>query len=93
MKINRPLTEEEFNDVFTKLEDEVKKIEENHSEYFKDTKNPQSIDYAQVSSQTDWTGITVFNVPFISFFDKSLSEEIKNEVRQKFIDIVIEITN
>lgn len=71
MKINRPLTEKEFNDFFTKLEDEVRKIKENHSEYFKDNENPQGIDYAQVSSQTDWTGITIFNVPLIIFGDHS----------------------
>lgn len=93
MKINRPLTEQELNVVFFRLENEIKKIKENHSEYFKDNKNPQSIDYVQVSGQTDWTGINIFNVPFISFVDNSLSEVIKNEVRQKFIDIVIEITN
>ena len=39
MKINRPLTEEEFQLAFKKLEKEVEKIVEMHSEYFKTDRN------------------------------------------------------
>ena len=47
----------------------------------------------QVSGQSDWTGLTIHNIPIIVFTDQNLSEEIKNIVRQRFIDIVVDITN
>ena len=93
MILKRPLTEDELELAFKKLENQVKIIRENNAEYFLDVNNPKSIDYMQVSGQIDWSGLTVYNVPFISFIDQSLSEEIKKMVRQSFIDIVKDIVN
>jgi hypothetical protein len=92
MNLKRSLSEDEFNYAFVLLEQEVQKIVETHSEYFKDKKNPNRIDYMQVSGQPDWTGLSIYNIPFITFIDQHLSEEIKNEVRKKFIEIVCKIS-
>ena len=93
MNIVRPLTDKEFQIAFEMLQGDIDKIIELNSEYFKQEGNPNGIDYMQVSGQTDWTHLTVYNVPFIAFNSPTLSDEIKQEVRKAFIDIVVGITN
>jgi hypothetical protein len=45
MKSNRGLTEEELQIALKKLEEEIKIIREQNSDYFDNEKNPNSIDY------------------------------------------------
>jgi hypothetical protein len=93
MKLKRTLTEDEQQIAFKKLEEKVKIIQDEHADYFKIKDNPKSIEYMLASGRTDWSGLIVYNVPFIVFLNQNLNEEIKDEVRKSFIDIVNDIIN
>lgn len=50
-----------------------------HSEYLKKEGNPKSIYYMQVSGQSDWTHLSVYNGSFISINVLNLDEEINKK--------------
>ena len=92
MKSNRSLTEEELQIALIKLEEEIKIIREQNSDYFDNEKNPNSIDYVLAPGLLDWTGFTENNSQFFAF-NPGLSEAIRQDVIKSFIAIVNDITN
>jgi hypothetical protein len=92
MKTERQLTTEELDLVFKKLEEKIKTIKEENFDFFNTKNNPKSIDYIYSPGVIDWTGLTPNNISFLSF-NKGLNDEIKNDVKHSFIDIVNELLN
>lgn len=91
MKIIRNITEVELNLAFETLENEIKIIEKQNSDYFDDKNNPNSIDYIYSPQLIDWTGMSPNDISFFSFIPPSLDEDIKKSVIIAFVRIVNDI--
>jgi hypothetical protein len=93
MKIIRNISEIELKLALERLETEIKVIEKQNFDYFKEKNNPNSIDYLYSPGFIDWTGMSSSNNSFFSFIPPSLNEDIKKSVIIAFINIVNEIIN
>jgi len=91
MKIIRNITEAELILAFERLENEIKVVEKQNSDYFGDKNNPNSIDYIYSPQLIDWTGMSSNNISFFSFIPPSLDENIKKSVIIAFVHIVNDI--